>query len=288
MRVLMVPTSNRPESRVALSVASDLALHLDANIIGCHLRPHRDLNKDYKPKGLPLFGSANREWLEELSKKSSSSATRQAEKMFAEVATNAGIEIARKPGKSGIGSRAIWQERLGSPDKLMSVMGPVADLTILSRPVSNGRVARLFLLAALMHTGRPIMLLPQKQTRTPGKRIAIAWNQSAEVSRVVSACMPMLKKAEQVTIISCGIHSQTGPKASQLKNYLQHYGVKATVHSTPGHKEENELLNAYRDSKSDLLLMGAYSRSRFREIIFGGMTQYMLWKAKIPVIMQHT
>jgi nucleotide-binding universal stress UspA family protein len=288
MRVLMVPTSNRPESRTALTVASDLALSLDANIAGCHLRPHRDLNKDYKPKGLPLFGSANHEWLEELSKKSSTSAARQAEKMFTEIVTDAGIEVARKPNSSGTGSLAIWQEKVGSPDKLMSVMGPVADLTILSRPTANGHVARLFVLAALMHTSRPILLLPPKQSRAPGKRIAIAWNQSAEVSRVVSACMPMLKAAEQVTIISCGTHSQIGPKAGQLKTYLQHYGVKASVQTTPGRKEENELLGVYRDSKSDLLLMGAYSRSRFREIIFGGMTQYMLWKAKIPVIMQHT
>ena len=48
-----------------------------------------------------------------------------------------------------------------------------------------------------------------------------------------------------------------------------------------------ELMAAYRDSKSDLLLMGAYSRTRLREIVFGGMTEYMLWKAKIPLIIQH-
>lgn len=288
MRVLMVPASNRPESRTALQIATDLALRLDANIVGCHLRPHRDLNKDYKPKGLPLFGSANREWLEELSKKSTASAARQAAKMFAEVATDAGIKLAKRPGSSGTGSCAIWEEKVGSPEKLMAIMGPVADLTILSRPASNGHVARLFLLAALMHTGRPLLLLPQKQTRTPGKRISIAWNQSAEVSRVVSACMPMLQAAEAVNIISCGLHSQTGPKAGQLKNYLQHYGVKSTVLTTPGRKEEKELLGAYRDTGSDLMLMGAYSRSRFREIVFGGMTQYMLWQARIPVIMQHS
>ena len=54
-----------------------------------------------------------------------------------------------------------------------------------------------------------------------------------------------------------------------------------------GRAEEKELLAAYKSSKSDLLLMGAYSRTRFREMVFGGMTEYMLTKVRIPVVMQH-
>ena len=46
-------------------------------------------------------------------------------------------------------------------------------------------------------------------------------------------------------------------------------------------------MGVYKDSRSDLLLMGAYSRARFRELVFGGMTEYMLTAAKLPVIMQH-
>jgi nucleotide-binding universal stress UspA family protein len=47
-------------------------------------------------------------------------------------------------------------------------------------------------------------------------------------------------------------------------------------------------MNTYRETKSDLLMMGAYSRSRFREVVFGGMTEFMLWRARIPVIIQHS
>ena len=120
-----------------------------------------------------------------------------------------------------------------------------------------------------------------------GKRIAIAWNQSAEVARVVSACMPLLQQAEQVTIVSAGLENRLGPKAAQLQSYLKLYGVKAEVVVSRGRNEEQELMSAYKKSTSDLLLMGAYSRARFRELVFGGMTQFILTKSNIPVIMQH-
>ena len=67
MRLLMVPFSDRPESENALSVAAGLAQRIDANVMGSHLRPHRDKGSAYQSSGLPLFGSPKREWLEHLS-----------------------------------------------------------------------------------------------------------------------------------------------------------------------------------------------------------------------------
>jgi hypothetical protein len=287
MKVILVPVSDRPESAKALQVSAGLAQRVQANIIGCHLRPHRELDSDYKPTGLPLFGSANSSWLEELNSKSTKSAAHQAHKSFTEIVTDSGFSIVRNFPLNA-SACAEWQEKVGSPDRLMGIMGPLADLTVVSRPTAGGRVARLFMLAALMHSGRPVLILPPKQSRAPGKRIAIGWNQSAEVSRVIAACMPLLQAAEQVTVISCGPENRPGPKASQLKNYLKAWGVQCKVVKSRGRNEETELMNAYRESRSDLLLMGAYSRSRFRETVFGGMTELMLTRAKIPVILQHT
>jgi nucleotide-binding universal stress UspA family protein len=287
MKVILVPVSNRPESKSALQVSFDLADHLDANIVACHLRPNRSLEKDYKPTGVPLFGSANREWLDELNVKSSKSAAREANKTFTEIVEQSGFRLTQRDG-SAAGRTARWQEKVGSPDKLMAILGPVADMTVLSRPSAGGNIGRMFLLAALMHTGRPILVVPPKLAKAPGKRVTIAWNQSPEVCRIVSSCMPMLQAADAVNIVACGRQGRLGPKASQLKSYLKNWGVSANVLTTPGKKEETELLTAYRDTKSDLLMMGAYSRSRFREVVFGGMTEFMLWNAKVPVIIQHT
>ena len=287
MKVILVPASNRPESKTALQVSVDLATRLEANIIACHLRPHRSLDKDYRPSGLPLFGSANRQWLDELNAKSSKSAAHEAKKSFEKIVQDGGFKLTQRAG-SPSGKSAQWQEKVGSPDRLMAILGPVADLAVISRPAAGGNVGRMFLLAALMHTGRPMMVLPPKLTKAPGKRVTIAWNQSTEVSRIVSACMPVLQTADTVNIVACGPEDRLGPKASQLKSYLKNYGVSANVLTTRGKNEEAELMNAYRETKSDLLLMGAYSRSRFRELVFGGMTEYMLWRATVPLVIQHS
>ena len=100
--------------------------------------------------------------------------------------------------------------------------------------------------------------------------------------------MPIIQSADQVNIVTCGPQDRLGPKASQLKSYLKNWGVDAHVLTTRGKNEESELMNTYRETKSDLLMMGAYSRSRFREVVFGGMTEFMLWRARIPVIIQHS
>ncbi len=287
MRVLMVPVADRPESKTALQVALGLAERLDANVIGAHLRPHRDLDDEYRSMGLPLFGSPRKEWLDQLSKRDNASAARRAEKMFNELATETGFKLAKRPTLK-LNRGAMFQERVGSPNKLMTIMGPLSDLTVVTRPGgSKSNIARMFMLAALLHSSRPVLVLPPKQTKVPGKRIAIAWNQSAEAAAVVSGCMPLLQQAEQVTIITCGSETRLGPKSKHLQAYLKNYGINAKILISRGRKEENELLSAYKTSKSDLLLMGAYSRARFREMVFGGMTEYMLSKAKIPVIMQH-
>ena len=41
------------------------------------------------------------------------------------------------------------------------------------------------------------------------------------------------------------------------------------------------------DTDADLLVMGAYGHSRFREAILGGSTRNMLEKTEIPVLMAH-
>lgn len=287
MKSILVPISNRPESKTALLAAADLAGRLDANITACHLRPHRQKDMDYNtPVGIPLFGSPKNQWIEQLHKKSTAAAARETKKFFHELVPGTGLRIVKRTPLGASGT-AIWQEKVGSPDRLMSIIGPVNDLTVLSRPSAKGGVARMFANAALLRSSRPVLFLPPRQSKAPGKRIAIAWHQGAETGRLVTAAMPMLQAADQVTIIHCGPEILLGPKSSHLKIYLRNWGINAKVIASRGHKEEAELMAAYRDTRSDLLLMGAYSRARLREIVFGGMTEYMMWKAKIPLLIQH-
>jgi nucleotide-binding universal stress UspA family protein len=283
MRVILVPVANRPESKTALDVSIWLAKKLRADVVGFHLRAHRHPDDDTLRQQLIRSQSLA---LSKLALKDSHAAAAAAEKLFTKK-INANGFVLSKHARLGVENGAQWHELVGSPDKVMAILGPLSDLTVVTRPTAKGHVAKAFLMSALLCSRRPVLVLPPSQSHVPGRRVAIAWNQSIEASRVVVDSLPILQQAEAVTIIVSGSETQLGPKSSYLREYLTRYGIKADKIRTRGREEAQELLGAYRETKSDVLIMGAYSRSRFREIVFGGVTEQMLWHTNIPVILQH-
>jgi nucleotide-binding universal stress UspA family protein len=154
------------------------------------------------------------------------------------------------------------------------------------KPKSAGR-AKAFLLAALLHSARPVLVIPQKPLATVGTRIVVAWNQSTEAVLAVAAAIPLLQRAEQVLIASSGAENRTGPKSSHLAQYLANWDIKAERVRTRGRDVEGEIETVYRDAGSDLLVMGAYSRPRLRQLIFGGVTERMLFNTNLTTLMLH-
>ena len=284
MRVIFVPVADRPECAVALRAAFDLGTQLGASINGCHIRPHR-YSDVALPANLGSLDNFDAAWESAWQDKNSKKGDEGARALFSKVSENHGYSLINKPAAT---PGAMWQEKVGAPDKVLSIMGPASDLVVVSRPSSKGgKVARMFMLAALMNSSCPVLVLPQSRKQSIGRRISIAWNQSAEAARAVKAAMPLLQLADQVNIISCGPESGLGPKSRQLAGYLRFWGVKSKVVRMRGSDGAKELMTAYKDSNSDLLVMGAYSRSRLRQRIFGGVTDHMLNRANIPVFMLH-
>lgn len=283
MRLILVPTADRPECAVALDAAFALAKTLPANVSGCHVRPERFENPS---TGGQLMPDDFYERFEESGSESGLDSS-SARALFARVAARHGFELARRAA-FGKRSQALWNEMVGTPARVFSIIGPVADMAVVSRPKpkSAGR-ARAFLLAALLHSVKPVLVVPQKRLASVGKRIVIAWNQSAEAAMAVSAAIPLLQRAESVVVVSSGPETRTGPKSSYLAQYLTHWDVRIERVRTEGRNIEKELEQAYRSASGDLLLMGAYSRHRFRQLLFGGVTEHMLFKTEIPVLMLH-
>lgn len=286
MRVILVPVADRPECARALSVAFDIGQQLNANIFGCHIRPHRGSHVAL-PGEFASLADYEAVWEAADNGKQTSKSDAAARVLFGSVSDKHGYPLIKRP-RSAPG--AVWLEKVGSPDKVLSITGPVSDLLIVSRPkAKGGKLARLFLLAALLNSSRPVLVLPQNGNSPVGKRISIAWNQSAEAARAVAAAMPLLQRADEVNIITAGPEDGLGPKAAQLATYLGFWGVKSERVTAPRAADATQaLIKGYHDTQSDLLVMGAYSRNRLRQRIFGGVTEFMLHKARIPVLMLHT
>ena len=285
MRVIFIPVADRPECAQALQVAFDLGQQLGAVLSGCHIRPHVDSEVSL-PSALNFVEDYDCSWERVWKGKKKHKSAAPARLLFAKIAESQGYEIIKNPRST---PGAVWQEKVGSPDKLLSILGPVSDLIVVSRPqAKGGEIARLFMQAALLNSARPVLVLPQSGNPVIGKRISIAWNQSTEAARAITAAMPLLRLAEQVSIITCGSERGVGPKSTQLATYLRFWGVKAERIRAHGSDNASAIIKAYKETRSDLLVMGAYSRSRLRQRVFGGVTDFMLNKANIPVLMLHT
>ncbi len=271
MRAILVPVADRPECAKALQTAFGLGKRLGASVSGCHIRPHR-----YSATSM-----ADAAWRRKNTKKTPEAAR----KLYQDMAERNGYELIKRPR---VTPGALWSERVGSPDKLMGIIGPVYDLIVVSRPQQPGSVADMFLHSALIESGRPVLILPQTGRRSVCKKICIGWNQSLGAANAVMASVPILAQADQVTIVSCGAEDRAGPKASQIVSYLAHWGIKVERESTRGKDVEKELMAACKDCGADLLVAGAYSRSRWREKVFGGTSEFLIHKAKIPLLMLHS
>lgn len=274
MRVIFVPVADRPECARALNTAFDLGASLGASVSGCHIRPHR-----YSDVSL---GSefAEAAWR----KKSTKRAPVAAKALYKSIAEDHGYKLMRRASEE---PRAHWVERVGSPNKIMSIAGPMSDLIVVSRPSQPNSVAAMFLKSALFHGGRPLLVLPKRARRRIARRICIGWDQGPRVARVVTASIPLLQRADEVTIVTCGPEDRPGPKSSQLQEYLAHWGIEASHVVKRGRYIERELMDACQGASADLLVTGAYTRSRWYEKVLGGTTEYLIHNARLPVLMQH-
>lgn len=288
MRVILVPVADRPECASALAAAFQVAKSLRANVMGCHLRPHRDSEIGVPDELENLIADVTAVWESSAESNGPEKDSEASRALLGKVAKRYGLRVVKRLNGSA-DSTVSWQERVGSPDKVLRILGPTADMLVVSRPRSaKSKVARLFLLEAILRSHRPVMILPPEPVESVGKRILIGWNQSGEAMRAVVAALPLLQSAESVTIAGAGREDSRGPKSRQLAQYLRHWGIKADVVKLKGRKPQDELLDVFEKTESDLLVMGAFSRSRLNQILFGGVTQHMLHKAEIPVFMLHT
>ena len=118
--------------------------------------------------------------------------------------------------------------------------------------------------------------------------MAVAWNGSAQASRVVSAAVAYFEKAESVSVLTAPGFDKRAP-AEALVAYLAKHKVKATIQNVDPHGKHvgQALLEQAQQLNCDLLVMGAYGHSRLREMILGGATREVLASSTIPVLMAH-
>jgi nucleotide-binding universal stress UspA family protein len=122
---------------------------------------------------------------------------------------------------------------------------------------------------------------------TIGTRVCVAWNGTAESAAGVQAAMPWMEKAQAVRVLTAEGYQRRGPERHDLGAYLALHGIDAEIATfQPDFRSVGlGLLKAAGEFGCDLLVMGAYSHSRLRQLILGGVTRVVLERAGLPVIM---
>ncbi|MGH1483566.1 MAG: universal stress protein [Geminicoccales bacterium] len=169
--------------------------------------------------------------------------------------------------------------------------GGVSDLIVVGQPSkANEQSVNTVIGAALFASGRPVLMAPPVMPAALDQRVVIGWNRSIQAGRGVSSALPFLLQAKAVEIISVVTGAKRGPSADDLANYLTWHGVGSEVKEIPPEEHRavgDILLHTAEELGADMLITGAYSHSRLREMLLGGVTKHILSHAHLPVLMAH-
>jgi nucleotide-binding universal stress UspA family protein len=286
MRNLLAFLSGEDETQNVVEAAFRVAVRFDAHVVGLHVKGDLAENLSFISDGMSQ-GDVTRAFENARGKLSLREA--HAKEVFDRVCERLGVAVWVTPSETSTVS-AAWQVETGNTSSILSRLGRVHDLLVLSSVGTvPGGTAVNALESALFQTGRPVLVAPHTVPQTIGDNIFIAWNRSAQSARAVAAAMPLIERATKVTIGYVDTGVKKGPSPEELAASLAWHGVQADVrlfHDEGG--SIAELLVSYAENAgADLMVMGAYSHARFQELVLGGVTNHTLRHVTLPALMAH-
>lgn len=183
-----------------------------------------------------------------------------------------------------------WQEVEGLPLLEAAYHGRMNDIVVVAR---DARRTPEHVAEIVMRTGRPVLVAPAKASGTLGEMVAVAWKDTPESARALTAAMPFLLKAKKVLLMTIQEDTESDRDAreslDELRARLGLHGIvtEALVLTEAPASTSQAILSAAYNHGCDLLVMGAYGHSRLREYVFGGVTQDMFVDCALPLLVFH-
>jgi nucleotide-binding universal stress UspA family protein len=185
---------------------------------------------------------------------------------------------------------ASWRDEIGSVDQVVPQIGGLADLIVETGlhdrdlPLEQTTIE-----ASLFGAGRPILVAPKTVPAGLGETAMIAWNGSREANRAVGAALELLAACKKVLIFCEPEGSRRAADPADLVAFLGAHGIAAYHVPTAksGVSVGANLLTLCERECASLLVMGAYTHGRFREMVLGGVTDHVLRHAGMPVLLAH-
>ena len=278
---ILVTVDTAPAGRARLDLAASLAERFAAHLIGLHTSviplPPRGGYFEYFDRSLvePLYRAFREKVVEQ-----------------AEGASALLSEVAQRRGLA-----SEWRLAMGYPSEAAALHGRYVDLVVLGQTDPDNAEAALFHPhpeEVALAVGRPVLVVPYAgRFGECGRRVLVAWDASRAATRAVNDAMPLLAKAESVTVLCVDPNEDRTAHGEvpgmDIAVHLARHDVKASVETTTSGDIGigNVLLSRANDIGADLLVMGAYGHTRLRELVLGGATRTILESMTLPVLMAH-
>jgi hypothetical protein len=189
------------------------------------------------------------------------------------------------------GHHAEWIDVEGLAARETAQRGCRADLIVVDRlPEPVNQIARDVLNAALFDCHRPVLVVPPNLSTGPdsalGRNVAIAWKDDGRAIKAVIPAMRYFSGAEGIMVLA-GYRGSTAPAALPAPLVEREVDGRLYPIAIVSAPFGRVLLERVQGLGADVLVMGAYSHSPLREMLFGGVTRHVLHHAELPVLMRH-
>ncbi len=281
MRTILVPLHDEEVARSALDSAYLVAQRFGSYIEGLFVQP---LPQIVAGEGITVPGAYVMQPVEE-----GRELAARVRSLFERFMGERNVPLGDVDAKSE-GPSAGWREMEGLESQIVAEYGRLFDLIVIGRPDRQLPPDWSAMCeGALFESGRPVLVAPVASPQALARRIVVAWNGSTETARTIALGMPFLYAAEYVEVLTVEGGTVAGPGGEDVARHLVRNGVKAQARTVqPDGKSVGEAILVQAGSAgADLLLKGAYTQSRLRQMIFGGATRHILNHATLPVLLAH-
>jgi nucleotide-binding universal stress UspA family protein len=285
IRVILAPVLGDENDQVGLATALTVARSFEAHVRVLHVRAQ---------PSAALFASgydgafAAAEVISMLEREAAERA-RRARAAYDAWRDAAGLVETATPSGGG-GASTSWVAIDGIVAPTIARFGRVADLIVLGAAPKDSDEALAFSVeGALFDSRRPVLMIRGSAVPAALGTAMIGWNGSAEAAAAIAGALPFLKRAKRIHVFAAAERGEDPQLPTELIDYLAWHGISATVRTVTASPANvgGELLREAELVGAELVIMGAYTHGRLRQLIFGGATSHVLRHTTIPMLMAH-
>lgn len=282
IKVILVPMDGSDSSSEVLDTALVVAKRFDAHIKAVHVKEQAS-----EPFGFGDIGAKLREEYKELGERAVDAVVTQVKQQFTSFCERNSVKITKTVTTSTEVTASLHILE-GDALSCLEKESRLVDVVALSRPRKH-RIGGLGVgelhESLMMHSGRPVLIVPPEWNAKKADHAAIGWNDSVEASRALALTLPWLVQMKQVTVV---VSDKREKSAAEVMDYLKRHGCNVDYRTiSNGGNVGKKMLDACNEVGAEFLVVGGFSHTRTRQRLFGGVTSHLLANTNIITVMAH-